>query len=75
MSTCRVYARCWAGRRRYLQVMHVGTRKACQKYVQHKQMAGQPTHCLEVSSREITAATKKLCDGARFDPVACCCYD
>ena len=71
----RVYAKCTAGRRHYLQTLFSGTRAECNAFVNQRAANGQPTHFLTVSSLERTAATQKFCDGARFDPVAVCYYD
>jgi len=75
MSTVRVYARCKSGRRNYLTVEFEGTRDQCKEHVKARTLRGQPTHFLEVSSLDMLAATKKYCDGARFDPVTCTYYD
>ena len=71
----RVYAKCTAGRRHYLQILFSGTRAECNDFVKQRAANGQPTHFLAVSSLDRTAATKKFCDGARFDPVEVCYFD
>lgn len=70
-----VYAKCWSGRRNYLQKLYTGTRSQCKTFVKSRAMQGLPTHFIEVSSLELLPATKKLCDGARFDEFECCYYD
>lgn len=75
MSDCYVYARCNSGRRRYLEVLFTGTRKECNEHVAQRARNGQPTQFIEVSSLGMLEATRKFCDGARFDPVTCCYYD
>lgn len=74
-TVSHVYAKCTAGRRHYLQTMHTGTRAECNDFVKRRAANGQPTHFLVVSSLDRTAATKKFCDGARFDPVEVCYFD
>lgn len=70
-----VYAKCTAGRRHYLQNIFSGTRAECNDFVKQRAAQGLPTHFLVVSSLDRTAATKKFCDGARFDPVEVCYFD
>lgn len=74
-SVSHVYAKCTAGRRHYLQTLFSGTRAECNAFVKRRDTQGLPTHFLEVSSLERTPATKKFCDGARFDPVEVCYFD
>ena len=76
MSTMsHVYAKCTAGRRHYLHTMYTGTRAECNDFVEQRDINGLPTHFLVVSSLDRIAATKKFCDGARFDPVEICYFD
>lgn len=75
MTDCYVYAKCVSGRRHYLEKSFTGTRKECKDYVQDRVRNGRPTQFLEVSSLDIVTATKKLCDGAIWDPVNVCYYD
>lgn len=75
MTTCYVYARCTSGRRHYLQKTFEGTRDECKAHITQRTRQGLPTQFLEVSSLDMESATKKFCDGARFDPVECCYYD
>lgn len=70
-----VYAKSTAGRRHYLQTLFSGTRAECNDFVKQRATNGQPTHFLEVSSLERTVATKKFCDGARFDPGEVCYFE
>lgn len=74
-AVSHVYAKCTAGRRHYLQNIFSGTRAECNAFVKQRALQGQPTHFLAVSSLDRTAATKKFCDGARFDPVEVCYFD
>ena len=74
-TVSHVYAKCTAGRRHYLQTLFSGTRAECNAFVKRRDMQGLPTHFLVVSSLERTPATKKFCDGARFDPVEVCYFD
>lgn len=74
-STAHVYASCTANRRHYLEVMHSGTRQECNKFVKERAKRGAPTHFLTVSSLGLRDATRKICDGARWDEVNCCYVD
>lgn len=74
-TVSHVYAKCTAGRRHYLQTLFSGTRAECNDFVNQRVAQGLPTHFLVVSALERTPATKKFCDGARFDPVEVCYFD
>lgn len=74
--SCHVYAKCWSGRRRYLQVLHTArTRSQAQEWVNRRAREGGATHYLIVSSLDQSAATRRYMDGATWDELACCWID
>lgn len=76
MSTSAfIYARCTSGRAHYLEQVYQGTRSECRSTLSRMARSGRPTHFLIISSLPKRDATRRHCDGARWDEARCAYID